>query len=49
MVCHPAHLGRRIKSGPDDVLIAGVSRITLFDGPVIMEFDGLPASASRLL
>jgi len=26
-----------------------VSTITLFDGPAIADFDGLPASASRLL
>jgi len=26
-----------------------VSRITLPDGPVIAEFDGLPSSASRVL
>jgi len=26
-----------------------VSRITLFDGPAIMQIDGLPTSASRLL
>ncbi len=29
--------------------IAYVSRITLFDGPVIVQIDGLPTSASRLL
>ncbi len=26
-----------------------VSRITLFDGPAIVQIDGLPTSASRLL
>jgi len=40
---------RALRSTTDPLSGERVSRITLFDGAVSTAFDGLPASASRLL